>query len=127
MGLIRKSLAVGTFGLVRGSSKKQRVAKAQLEEMRKQTEVMRQAVGDTAVGDTDVERRGQAALARSRELQRLAKEKASVEPKARVGPAKPVEPVKHLPSEGWYPDPDREHLLRWWDGHDWTDRTAPRV
>jgi hypothetical protein len=62
-------LAVGTIGLVRGSSKKQRIAKAQLEEMRKQTELMRQAVGDT-----DVERRGQAALARSRELQRLARE-----------------------------------------------------
>lgn len=31
MGLIRKSLAVGTLGVVHGSSKKQRVAKATLE------------------------------------------------------------------------------------------------
>lgn len=34
MGLIRKTLAVGTIGCVSGSSKKQRVAKAQLNELR---------------------------------------------------------------------------------------------
>jgi hypothetical protein len=114
MGLIRKTFAVGTGGVVRGSSKKQRAAKAHLQEMRKQTEMMRQAVGDP-----DAEARGQAALARSRELQRLAKEKAAADAR--------VEQVRQLPPEGWYPDPDREHLLRWWDGHGWTDRTAPRV
>ncbi len=37
MGLIRKTLMVGTMGAVRGSSKKQRVAKAQLKELRVQT------------------------------------------------------------------------------------------
>lgn len=42
MGLIRKTLAVSTLGLVRGSSKKQRVAKAQLNELRAQTQVMQQ-------------------------------------------------------------------------------------
>jgi hypothetical protein len=31
MGLIRKSLAVGTLGIVKGSSKKQRVAKATMK------------------------------------------------------------------------------------------------
>ncbi|WP_300008071.1 hypothetical protein [Pseudonocardia sp.] len=40
MGLIRKSLMIGTAGLVRGSSKKQRVAKAQLKELREQTRIM---------------------------------------------------------------------------------------
>lgn len=39
MGLIRKSLAVSSLGLVRDSSKKQRVAKAQLNELRKQTKL----------------------------------------------------------------------------------------
>ncbi|WP_329063068.1 DUF2510 domain-containing protein [Amycolatopsis sp. NBC_01480] len=39
MGIIRKSLMIGTAGVVRGSSKKQRVAKAQLKELRKQTEI----------------------------------------------------------------------------------------
>lgn len=37
MGLIRKTMMVGTMGAVRGSSKKQRVAKAQLKELRVQT------------------------------------------------------------------------------------------
>lgn len=35
MGLIRKSLMIGTAGLVRGSSKKQRVAKASLRAQRR--------------------------------------------------------------------------------------------
>ena len=24
--------------------------------------------------------------------------------------------------EAWYPDPDNEFLVRWWDGDSWTDR-----
>ncbi|MEV6441821.1 hypothetical protein [Amycolatopsis sp. NPDC051716] len=39
MGLIRKTLMVGTMGAVRGSSKKQRVAKAQLKELRVRTKL----------------------------------------------------------------------------------------
>lgn len=37
MGLIRKSLMLSTGGVVRGSSKKQRVAKAGLKELQAQT------------------------------------------------------------------------------------------
>lgn len=37
MGLIRKTLSVGTAGVVKGSSKKQRTAKATLEEARRQS------------------------------------------------------------------------------------------
>jgi hypothetical protein len=49
VGLIRKTLAVSTLGLVRGSSKKQRVAKAQLNELRTQTRLMQdQATADPA-------------------------------------------------------------------------------
>jgi uncharacterized protein DUF2510 len=42
MGLIRKTLMVGTAGVVRGSSKKQRVAKAQLKQQKEQTAIARQ-------------------------------------------------------------------------------------
>lgn len=52
MGLIRKTLAVGTLGLVRGSSKKQRVAKAQLNELRAQTQLM-QEQADALAGPPD--------------------------------------------------------------------------
>jgi hypothetical protein len=44
MGIIRKSLMIGTGGVVRGSSKKQRVAKAQLKELRTQTQMQSAAL-----------------------------------------------------------------------------------
>lgn len=46
MGLIRKTLAVGTLGAVRPSSKKQRVARATLKELRTQTRLMRDQAGE---------------------------------------------------------------------------------
>ncbi|WP_363320425.1 DUF2510 domain-containing protein [Pseudonocardia sp.] len=30
------------------------------------------------------------------------------------------------PPQGWYPDPERGDLLRWWNGSAWTESTAPR-
>lgn len=113
MGLIRKTLSVSTVGLVRGSSKKQRVAKAQLKELRKQTGMMADAVEEQ-----ERQARGDAALARSRELQQAARQ-------ARALPAAPVA----APAAGWYPSPDPQeaHLLRWWDGEMWLDKTAPRA
>jgi Protein of unknown function (DUF2510) len=38
-------------------------------------------------------------------------------------PVLTVEPVSTTKCAGWYPDPQSEHL-RWWDGADWTERTA---
>jgi hypothetical protein len=34
----------------------------------------------------------------------------------------PNSPVRDA---GWYPDPEREHTLRYWDGDAWTDDRAP--
>lgn len=52
MGLIRKSLRVATLPLgpagVKGSSKKQRVAKGQLKELKAQTRLMRESELGTA-------------------------------------------------------------------------------
>ena len=30
------------------------------------------------------------------------------------------------PPAGWHPDPRNLNGLRYWDGNDWTDHTAPR-
>jgi Protein of unknown function (DUF2510) len=38
-------------------------------------------------------------------------------------PALVAEPATTAKPEGWYPDPRGAHL-RWWDGGDWTERTA---
>lgn len=46
MGLIRKSLALGTVGVVRPNSKKQRVAKKSLNELQAQTRIMQGYTGD---------------------------------------------------------------------------------
>ena len=98
MGLIRKSLALGTLGVVRPNSKKQRVGKAQLKELKKQTAVLQRAEATAAQHEHD---------------QQIAQRQAAL----RAAP----------PLAGWYPDADQAHLLRWWDGVAWTDRTAPRV
>jgi len=42
VGLIRKTLMLSTAGVVSGSSKKQRVAKAQLKQVKEQTAIARQ-------------------------------------------------------------------------------------
>ncbi|MGD9989324.1 DUF2510 domain-containing protein [Pseudonocardia sp.] len=105
MGLIRKSLAVGTMGAVRGSSKKQRVAKAQLRELKAQTALQKEQM----------------------EAEEAAEERAQIRAvqearAARAAAAAPFAP----PAAGWFPHPDREDLMCWWDGQQWTDKTAPR-
>lgn len=72
MGLIRKSLAVGTVGVVRGSSKKQRVAKAQLHELREQTRLIREeaaAAQEAQRRSINAQNRAASGLALQREQQ----------------------------------------------------------
>lgn len=128
MGLIRKSLAISTIGLVRPNSKKQRVAKAQLKELKQQTRIMAEQERQAQL-DREAAFAAQRTPAptgshqqRKAELDRIRAAAGGVAPAASTGPA----PVT-LPPEGWYPHPDRQDLLRWWDGGDWTDRTAPRI
>jgi len=54
VGLIRKSLMLGTAGLVRGSSKKQRVAKKSLRELQAQTRLQRQTLKQQAAAPAAV-------------------------------------------------------------------------
>lgn len=116
MGLIRKSMALGTLGVVRPNSKKQRVAKSQLNELKKQTAVLQRAEAFAAQQQHEQE------LARWRAVAQARENETAAQRAALVGP----QPLT-APSAGWYPDADRAHLLRWWDGFNWTDRTAPRI
>lgn len=47
---------------------------------------------------------------------------------AMLSPAEPYSPDQtlHIPP-GWYPDPTGLPAQRWWDGMEWSDRTAPLV
>ena len=33
--------------------------------------------------------------------------------------------LEDAPAPGWYPDPERNHTLRWWEGTDWSDVRRP--
>jgi hypothetical protein len=89
VGLIRKTLAVGTLGVVNGSSKKQRVAQATL---------------DALLGTETREM----ASAR-REVARTIRRQSEAMGAATSAPAPPA-PVKPFPSEGdWW-----RAVRRWW-------------
>lgn len=78
MGLIRKSLALGTLGVVRPSSRKQRVAKATLNELKAQTRLMQPEKPVTPHYVTpEQEAAGQRALEISRALQAANKARAA--------------------------------------------------
>ncbi|WP_461021883.1 DUF2510 domain-containing protein [Thalassiella azotivora] len=44
-----------------------------------------------------------------------------------VAVPQPVQPPPPAgPPPGWYPAPDNQHLVRWWDGYRWTEHAQPR-
>lgn len=108
MGIIRKSLMLGTGGVVRGSSKKQRVAKAQLTELRKQTKI---AETEAGVPPTPGSVEWMKADAARRKAARAASKSA------------PVAAPAQTPA-GWYPSPDQSGRLQYWDGSQWTPSFA---
>jgi Protein of unknown function (DUF2510) len=138
VGLIRKSLMLGSAGLIRGSSKKQRVARAQLNHEQREAAQQRWAERDQRIvartehipAPTGTHRERMEALDRIRAAANGAQGVEASQRKwaaIQQNLAQPIAAAPALPPQGWYADPDREHLLRSWDGADWTDRTAPRV
>ncbi|MFI9454447.1 DUF2510 domain-containing protein [Amycolatopsis sp. NPDC052450] len=105
---------ISTGGLVRGSSKKQRSAKAQLKELREQTELAR----------------AQAAAAGVEQAKPLSfgdqmRANWGLSPKQQVEPAQlPEAPA--APAPGWYPSPNQAGQMQWWDGAQWTPSYAPK-
>jgi multidrug efflux pump subunit AcrA (membrane-fusion protein) len=84
MGLIRKSLMLSTAGVVSGSSKKQRLAKASLQELKKQTKLLAQIADPQAAARERAEQG--AALARQQariKASQEAKQQRAIERRAR--------------------------------------------
>jgi hypothetical protein len=102
MGLIRKTLMVGTAGVVRGSSKKQRVAKAQLYQLKAQTKM---AADQAEIARMDA----------ARELRRAQARALNAPPAVRQIAAVPA---------GWYPSPSQPQRLQYFDGARWTPSFA---
>lgn len=101
MGLIRKSLMLGTGGIVSGNSKKQRVAKSQLRELRTQTQLLEQ-IADP--GKLERERAARQAAKGARQARREARRGPNVVFVEKPRPArKPASPgaIKALRVVGW--------------------------
>lgn len=98
VGLIRKTLMVGTLGIVRGSSKKQRVAKKSLQELRTQTSLQQAALQQQAAWQQQQQQQQAQATAHA--------------PQA-------------APAPGWYPSNVQPGALQWWDGTRWTEHVRP--
>ncbi|MGV9293998.1 MULTISPECIES: DUF2510 domain-containing protein [Amycolatopsis] len=109
MGIIRKSLMVSTGGIVRGSSKKQRVAKAQLKQLEAQTRAQ-QATAAAAVKQAEAVAAAVAAA-------------PAPAPAQLSAPAPTAAPA--APAQGWYPSPNQPGQLQWWDGAAWAESFAP--
>ncbi|MEU2349899.1 DUF2510 domain-containing protein [Modestobacter sp. NPDC049651] len=110
MGLIRKSMSLGTMGLVNYRSKDERTAK-----YAKQTRnAARVQVAQTAM------------MIENQRQQLAAADHANVREEVRdMRAVQAPAPSPVGPPPGFYNDPDDPAVLRWFDGSQWTGMTKP--
>jgi hypothetical protein len=125
MGLIRKTLAVGTVGVVRGSSKKQRNQKALIKEAKTANQIAAAHLQNDLRQQEVARAQAQQALAYAQAQTAYLQAQAARNIAGDMPPVSPV-PALSQASSGWYNDPSDATLLRYFDGANWTGHTAPR-
>ena len=120
VGLIRKTLAVGTVGVVRPSSKKQRNQK----EMIKQQKVANQLAAAQLQAQLQAQAEAQLALAQAQAQTAYLQRQAAEAQRALAGGPEQLPNAAQTHAPGWYQDPFGGTGLRYFDGSAWTDRTA---
>jgi len=119
MGLIRKSLAIGTVGVVKPNSKKQRNQKELIKQAKLSNNI---AAAQLA---TQIQAQAEAQQALIQAQAQTAYLQAMVAQQGAVSPAPPPAIPSH--QAGWYPDPFGGQDLRWHDGYTWTDHVRAQL
>lgn len=122
MGLIRKSLAVGTLGAVKGSSKKQRNQKALIKEAKTANNIAAAQLQNQLREQELARAEAQQALAYSQAQTAYLQAQAARAVSDKLPPPPPA--LSEL-APGWYNDPSGTPGLRYYDGSTWTEHTAP--
>jgi hypothetical protein len=111
VGLIRKGMSLSTMGLVSYRDKEERAAK-----YAKQTRNAARA------------QVAQQAMMLEHQRQQINQmDHANVREEVRDQRAFYGTPAPQSPPAGWYADPQDGRQTRWFDGHNWTEFTQPRV
>lgn len=71
------------------------------------------------------------ATGQARKANRIAKQQLKIDrqiaaQQAQQAAQQPAPVAPAAPPAGWYPDPQRPDLSRWWDGAAWGPQTQPR-
>lgn len=122
MGLIRKTLAVGTLGTVHGSSKKQRNQKALMREAKTANQIAAAQLQNQLRQQEVARAETQQALAYAQAQTAYLQAQAA---RAVSGAIPPRPPTVGGVAPGWYNDPSGAPGLRYFDGAAWTEHTAP--